>query len=225
MGKCKACGERLDFAKRGQVRDRRDLTGMQFGHWTVLRQNPERRYSHIYYDCRCVCGTERTVGAMHLRSGKSTNCGCEKVKQFAASKRTHGMTDTRTYQSWCNMKLRCNNPKAVGYQYWGGRGIGYCERWESFDAFLADMGPAPDKMTLDRIDGSKDYGPDNCRWVSHTVQNNNRRSNHRLTFRGRTLTLAEWSRETGISYGALQHRASNGWPVEKTLTQPVRGTK
>lgn len=59
----------------GKIRDRRDLTGMQFGHWTVLCQNPERRYSHIYYDCRCACGVRRTVGAMHLRSGKSTNCG------------------------------------------------------------------------------------------------------------------------------------------------------
>jgi hypothetical protein len=195
---------------------------MQFGHWAVLRQNPERRYSHIYYDCRCACGAERTVGAMHLRSGKSTNCGCEKAKQTSLAHRTHGMTDTRTYQSWCNMKLRCDNPKAVGYQYWGGRGIGYCVRWKSFDAFLADMGPAPDKMTLDRIDGSKDYGPDNCRWASVKTQQNNKRSNRRITYQGRTKTLSEWAEELGVDYGALKWRVDYWSDLDKVFCQPYR---
>jgi len=90
---------------------------------------------------------------------------------------THGMSDTPTYNSWEGMKQRCTNPKATNYSYYGGRGITYCPEWETFAAFLADMGERPSvELTLDRFpnpDGN--YEPGNCRWATAKEQINNRR--------------------------------------------------
>jgi endogenous inhibitor of DNA gyrase (YacG/DUF329 family) len=78
---------------------------------------------------------------------------------------------------WAGMIQRCHNPKATKYAWYGGRGIQVCARWrESFEAFLADMGPRPsNKHSLDRKDGNADYSPDNCRWASTAEQAANRR--------------------------------------------------
>lgn len=75
---------------------------------------------------------------------------------------------------YAGMKQRCYNPKHVHYTYYGGRGISVCDRWlNSFGAFVEDMGPRPEGYTLDRIEGDKDYSPENCRWASKREQREN----------------------------------------------------
>lgn len=83
------------------------------------------------------------------------------------------------YRVWQQVKQRCLNPRHRQYKDYGGRGITMCERWRnSFDSFLADVGPRPDPyLTLDRRDNDGNYEPNNCRWATYTEQNLNKRNN------------------------------------------------
>jgi hypothetical protein len=127
-----------------------------------------------------------------------------------------------TYRAWESMLGRCQRPTAGGYEFYGGRGITVCERWQSFDAFLSDMGERPDGMTLDRIDPNGHYEHGNCRWASRATQDVNKRSTRRITRQGRTQSLMEWSVELGLRYATVLDRLNSGWPVEMAFAEPSR---
>lgn len=93
-------------------------------------------------------------------------------------KSPHGRARTPEHRVWCHIKGRCLNENDKSYIHYGGRGIGICEEWRnSFDSFLRDMGERPShKHQIDRIDNSKGYSKENCRWVTSRVNNRNRRS-------------------------------------------------
>lgn len=101
---------------------------------------------------------------------------------------------TKTYACWSNMSSRCNNPEATGYDNYGGRGIAVCSRWQYFENFLADMGPVPEKLTLERVDNDRGYDPENCIWADRVHQNRNRRSqkNNSSGYTGVTMYGKNW---------------------------------
>lgn len=144
---------------------------------------------------------------------------------LSARAKKHGMHGTPTYRSWISMRQRCQNQRLRQYADYGGRGIRVCERWQVFENFYADMGERPEGCTLDRIDGNGNYEPGNCRWAPPKTQSRNwRNANHRITYAGETLTLAEWSERVGIEHHTLQYRLRQGWTAEAALTTPVRST-
>jgi hypothetical protein len=122
------------------------------------------------------------------------------------------------------MKQRCLNPKAPDYPLYGGKGVRVCERWmNDFVDFLSCLGERPMGMTLDRIDPTGDYTPENTKWSTPKGQAQNRRYNHKITYNGETLCLEEWGRRMDISQSTLFYRLSKlNWSIEKSLTSPVR---
>lgn len=136
----------------------------------------------------------------------------------------HGMYQTPIYNVWRQMKDRCTNPNNSRYHRYGERGIKVCDRWQEFENFFADMGHAPEGMTLDRIDVDGDYTPDNCRWATRQDQQNNMSTNRLFTHEGKTQTLAEWARELGLAYHVLKYRLNKGWqPPELFTTENLKG--
>lgn len=131
---------------------------------------------------------------------------------------------TPEYVTWQNIKQRVYDKNKDNYAWYGGRGIIVCERWRnSYPNFLADMGRKPSPQhSIERRDTNGNYCPENCYWATKLEQANNTRTNHYLTYQDKTLTFAEWSRETGLPYHAIKNRIRKGWSVERALTQPVR---
>ena len=111
------------------------------------------------------------------------------------------------------MRSRCNNPKTTQYENYGGRGITVCERWNSFENFLTDMGERPQGTTLDRWPNKNgNYEPGNCRWSNPQEQVKNRR---------RYQALEKFSdAEIEVEFYKRQHRPNLGTALE---TVPVIG--
>lgn len=134
----------------------------------------------------------------------------------------HRMTRTRVYRIWSAINRRCSNPNADDYARYGGRGITVCERWvKSFEAFYADMGEPPAGMQIDRIDNGKGYEPGNCRWVTSSANNRNRRDSVYVEFRGERLHIRELAERFGIRPATLAWRLKQGMSPEDAATKPL----
>lgn len=125
------------------------------------------------------------------------------------------------YVAWVHMRQRCNNPRNADYKHYGGRGICVSSEWSSFAAFERDMGESYQSgLEIERIDNDGPYSKANCRWATRREQVNNTRRCHRLTWRGRTLNITQWSEALGVPRGRLKDRITRlGWSVERALTE------
>jgi hypothetical protein len=145
-----------------------------YGRLTVLRKDQEAN-RNTKWICRCQCGTEKSIRESHLKSGATQSCGCLNRERCKTRFTTHGMTKSKEYAAWNDMKQRCSNSNHRDYKYYGARGISVSHELEDFDYFFRILGPRPDGYELDRIDNNEGYTPTNIRWAKHSTQNHNRR--------------------------------------------------
>lgn len=146
-----------------------DLSGKRFSNLVVVARVSSDKQG-VRWSCQCDCGGTIVAYAKELRAGHTKGCGCRQKR------RTHGLSFTPTYRSWCAMHVRCGSPRHPAFHRYGGRGITVCDRWKGrggFDAFLSDMGIRPPGRTLDRINNDGKYEPGNCRWSTPKEQRAN----------------------------------------------------
>ena len=157
--------------------------------------------------------------AADLKSGHTSRCR-------KCSITTHGESHTPEYQAYRSMISRCYNPKHVGFEYWGGRGIRVCPRWldsvSGLQHFLADMWPRPPGYSIEREDNDGDYSPSNCYWIPRPDQARNKRNNRLVTAFGKTMLVVDWCRERHIPMDTLLKRLNNGEAPERALRPALR---
>jgi hypothetical protein len=153
------------------------LVGQRFGRLVVIDLN-HYTYGQYHWNVQCDCGNTHIAATAFLRSGKVKSCGCLKKENRQRLRHGHrsGRKETKTYKSWSGMMARCYTPSTQRFEEWGGRGITVCERWHTFDNFLADMGECPEGKSIDRYPNNDgNYEPSNARWATSKEQASNRR--------------------------------------------------
>lgn len=196
----------------------KNYTGQRFGKLVAVKlieRGPKPENNHKW-QFQCDCGRVAVLRIKNVRA-KTRSCGCLQRASVVARNSTHGKSSEfrREYRTWKDMRARCRNPNNSDYTNYGGRGISICERWDDFALFVADMGPRPDRHTLDRIDVNGNYEPGNCRWAPDKVQANNKRTNRLITLNGETRTLQSWCDQFGIEPSKVRYRLRAGYsPVE-----------
>ncbi len=197
---------------------KKDLAGKTFGRLTPTSRAPNRCHEgKAWWHCVCLCGNKVTCRQAAILSGSKSSCGCLKRESSQRTIRIaqgrvlkHGMSRTPTYNTYQNMLKRCRDPSDTHYHAYGGRGIKVCLKWRtSFSAFLADMGPKPPGMSIDRIDNDGDYEPGNCRWATSKEQARNTSRTIPTQFKGHAVTLQDVHDATGINRDALYRRIVN----------------
>ena len=202
----------------------RALEGAKFGRYEVI-DSYKGECGKMVCICVCECGELRPVTRNNLVSGNSRSCGCLKSEIISDLKHIHGRNlSDPTYLSWSAMRARCSQRSSQNYGRYGGVGITISKEWDYFLVFLKDMGERKPNTTLDRIDPSKGYSKNNCRWASPVEQrrNQSRKSFRFVEYKGAEKILTDWCRELGIPYLRTLQRLSKGWSVENAFTKPSR---
>lgn len=167
--------------------------------------------------CECECGKFGIPCVHALIAGKVKSCGCLKGRG------THGNSEHRVYKIFHGMKARCYNPNTESYYLYGQRGITICDEWlNDFGAFFtwAINSGYDDTLSIDRIDNSKGYSPDNCRWATPKEQTDNRSICKPLTAFGETKLVRDWARDDRciVSGTTLTYRLRDGMGLVEAMT-------
>lgn len=219
-GEIKSCGC-LYKENLKKINGNYNLIGKKYSLLTVLEEAYVKN-GKKYWKCICDCGNISYRTTTELVTQEIKSCGCLKKNKLPIK-----IKGTRLYRIWSGMKRRCNNISDREYKYYGGRGIKVCNEWNNSSYVFYNWAMTngyKDNLTLDRIDVNGNYEPNNCRWVTWKVQENNRRNNDFIEYNGEKHTLKEWSEilSINISQSVLWSRIRKyNWSIEKAFTTPV----
>lgn len=199
--------------------DVNDYIGKKFNRLTILKETEPSKYAKTYTRnvlCKCDCGNEKIIDFSSILHGRSSSCGCFGREWSKKNATKHGLCMLSAnkkhpdYTVWSKMKSRCLNPKLKDYKHYGGRGIKVCERWNSFENFIADMGWRPSKgFSIERDDVNGDYCPENCRWIPVRKQNRNTRKTIMIDYKGEVYCLTELCLKLNVDYYMMRHRITD----------------
>lgn len=188
--------------------------------YKILRRLDEKRVTStrampmVSVEC-LTCGR---VASMVEQSMQKANRGGRKHCAVCIQTTYHHMTGTRIWRIWHGMIQRTTRPYGTSFHLYGQAGRGVCPTWLDFNLFYADMHETyADGLTLERIDNSKGYSKDNCRWATNMDQQSNKSNNRTLVYQGETMHLAEFCRRVGASRGALSSRLNRGLTPEEVV--------
>jgi len=195
-----------------------DMTGERYGRLIVIKFSHIKGKGISYWSCKCECGIEKNISRRCLISGNTKSCGClskENVKKRATK---HGLSHTKIYQVWANMKTRCNNENDQFYSDYGGRGIKVSDDWLDFPKFHSDMSPAyKEGLSIERIDVNGNYELSNCKWATPLQQVTNRRNNIIVYVNGERKILKEACAILGLKYNTIHGRIKRGIEPQKAI--------
>jgi hypothetical protein len=204
----------------------KDITGQRFGKLVVLKvDHLDLRRRSWWWHCKCDCGSTCIIDGHSLRSGNTQSCGCLRLERLSEKLFVHGKSKDPLYDVWIALKARCLDSNNTNFVHYGGRGITVCDDWLEFVPFqdwALDSGYKKG-LSIDRIDNNKGYYPENCRWVSHKVNNRNKRNNHLVTYKGETKIVTVWAESLNMPPSVLMHRLNQyKWSVEKAIETPYK---
>lgn len=221
-GYTKSCGDKKHKKGMNCI----DLTGKQFGMLTVLARSDKSNNGEVRWDCQCECGNIKDISGEALRYGMTHSCGCMHYEWVSSKVKKHGMSKTKLYNVWSEMKSRCYNPKDKSYPNYGARGIVVCDEWKNnpsaFFKWAYENGYDESKnprteCSIDRIDNDGMYAPSNCRWVDINIQAYNKRRTIMIEYNGVIHTIKEWSDITGLKKTTIRDRYYRGWTADRIL--------
>lgn len=192
--------------------------GQRFTRLTVVERGHRDERSRLWWLVRCVCGPTLLVRDDKLKSGHTQSCGC----LTRDVKHGHAVGETRSpeHRCWTNMLSRCRNPRHRSFPDYGGRGIGVCERWLSFENFLADVGYRPSPgLSIERVNNERGYELGNVVWATRLDQQRNTRKTSLVTVADHTMSLSEACAAAGIIKATVYSRLRRGWGIEDALTK------
>jgi hypothetical protein len=208
-----------------------DLTGKVYGRLTVKEYDKSKK-ERLFWICQCECGKIVSISGEHLRRGLTHSCGCFRKElssmRLKKTQTKHGLSRTTLYRKFTGMKRRCYSVKDKHYVDYGGRGIKIYDEWlkdfQKFYDWSISNGYKPG-LSIDRIDNNDGYYPWNCRYVDIKKQQNNKRNNKIIIFKGEAMCVNDWSRKTKIPSNVISSRLRMGWSVKDALTRRVEKHK
>lgn len=152
-----------------------NLTNHRYGMLIVVNKTNRASMGRPLWSCICDCGNIGEWRSNALRSGNTKSCGCWKISSPIL--RSRGLKKDPLYSVWYGMKQRCHYPKAIKYKNYGCRGISVCSEWidnsETFIKWGHENGYRLG-LDLDRKNNNLGYSPDNCHFVTHKENCQNR---------------------------------------------------
>ena len=204
---------------------RLNLTGRKFNMLTAIKYFGKDERGKTTWLFKCDCGNETVKVATLVNRGIVKSCGCLSRNKncgkgaSASDRKTHGMSNTRMHHIWLGMKYRCSEHHGAAQKRYSERGISICDEWMKFECFYewAITNGYDENLTIDRIDNDGNYEPSKCRWVTRKEQNNNRSSNHKITYLGETKGIYEWSKELGIHPQYIYRYIAKGYTDKQAI--------